>query len=141
MAATVQTTDGSTDYDYYLLNTETDLSTEALTDLPSSVTHWYPDDDEEADWTPSLAVDSGEAYVLRVDTAQMQLTGAKVSHVVHPEPAGERTFSSATQTTFTTHGFHGSHSIEADTVFALDTTCLELTNTVGSQFQIDRRGD
>ena len=142
MTATTQTTDdSSTDYDYYLLCPETDLPTEVLADLPSGVVHWYPQPSRhDHDWAPSLDLDAGEAYILRVDTTLMEVATSKVRSVIHPEPAGA-TFSSASQTTFNSNGFLQSHPVDSDTIFALDTTCLELTNTVGHQYQLDRRGE
>lgn len=128
--------------DYYLLLPETTLPDEVLWQLPGSLTLSTPNEDSDLGWDIELNVRPGEYRILSIDTETNELRSAKGGSVIHPEPPGEHTFSSATVTTFTNrHSFRSRKVLSGDTVFALDTACLALENTIGSQFTLDRRGE
>ena len=129
-------------FDYYLLLPGTDLPRSVALDLPSTIC-------QPAVIGPGLEWDVARGpsrfAILRVDTETMEVAVARGRDAVHPNPAGEKTFSSATEIVYKRSGSFSDDirtgrttTVSSDTVFALDTLCFELTNDVGSQYTMSR---
>lgn len=141
MSATIDTPtadDRTEQFDYYLLLPGTDLPRSVSRDLPASVSQQAPVG-SGIDWK----VDRGRSkfIIIRVDTEAMRVDAARGRDAVHPDPAGDSTFSSTSEIVFNRSDSFSddirkpsSTFVDADTVFALDTLCFELTNEVSYQF-------
>ncbi|MFC7188100.1 hypothetical protein [Halorubrum yunnanense] len=147
MSATIDTPtadDRTEQFDYYLLLPGTDLPRSVSRDLPASVSQQAPVG-SGIDWK----VDRGRSkfIIIRVDTEAMRVDAARGRDAVHPDPAGDSTFSSTSEIVFNrSDAFSAdirkstSTFVDADTVFALDTLCFELTNEVSYQFTMSHLG-